>query len=390
MCNVVLRLLLGSSFLILLMFADLAQACSSFMLKSDGRVVVGRNFDWGTDVSGLLIVNKRGIAKRGLPWGEVIGPSNEPMNTPSWVSKYGSVTFTAFAREFPDNGMNEAGLVIEEMTLGRTQYPQSRTKPTLSTQQWMQYQLDNFATVKEVIAHVDDIDPRGAGLHFLVADATGDCATIEFINGKPVIHTGGRLPVPVLTNEPYAETLASLKQYTGFGGRRPIPDSGPGNGGSEARFTEAAYLLKNYPRQTWPDPVHLSFAVLQEIGGLDHGTRRQIVHDITNRRIWFETSTTRTRRYVDLNTFDFSPQTPVLVLDLDAKLSGNVSDAFTEYDADEHREIVREIFRVLVTNPDTTQIISNELIKAGATLDEWIDTLATYPDSTHPSHAQSP
>ena len=37
-----------------------------------------------------------------------------------------------------------------------------------------------------------------AGLHYLVSDSTGKCASIEFLKGKMVCHTGWTMPVKVL------------------------------------------------------------------------------------------------------------------------------------------------------------------------------------------------
>lgn len=36
--------------------------------------------------------------------------------------------------------------------------------------------------------------------HWLVCDSTGQCATVEFLKGKTVYHTGDELPVKALTN----------------------------------------------------------------------------------------------------------------------------------------------------------------------------------------------
>ena len=72
--------------------------------------------------------------------------------TISWVSKYGSITFNQYGKEFPTGGMNEKGLVVELMWLDETRYPEPDQRGVLNVLQWIQYQLDNSQTIDEVIA----------------------------------------------------------------------------------------------------------------------------------------------------------------------------------------------------------------------------------------------
>ena len=65
--------------------------------------------------------------------------------------------------------------------------------------------------------------PRSDGVHFLVGDSKGNCASIEFIGGKMVCHTGQTMPVKVLANSTYDQSAAVLKLFRGFGGFFPIP-----------------------------------------------------------------------------------------------------------------------------------------------------------------------
>ena len=82
-----------------------------------------------------------------------LGPPHEalpPQEKPaSWVSRYGSVTFNQYGREFPNGGMNEAGLVVELMWLDDTTYPATDGRPALDCLEWIQYQLDTAATLSD-------------------------------------------------------------------------------------------------------------------------------------------------------------------------------------------------------------------------------------------------
>src|SRR5688572_4523016 len=161
---------------------NIASACTTFFLAKNGQLAFGRNYDWLTD-AGMVCTNLRGLSKTSMkmPEGSSI----------TWVSKYGSITFNQYGKEFPMGGMNERGLVIEMMWLDGSQYPKPDKRPALYVLQWIQYQLDNSASVKEVIATNKRIrisSQANPPIHYLVADSYGDAATIEFLNGKMVVH----------------------------------------------------------------------------------------------------------------------------------------------------------------------------------------------------------
>ena len=68
--------------------------------------------------------------------------------------------------------------------------------------------LDNYSTVEEVIASDSLIRIKDYVDHYLICDKNGNCATIEFLEGKMVYHTGANLPVKVLTNNSYERSVA--------------------------------------------------------------------------------------------------------------------------------------------------------------------------------------
>ena len=91
-----------------------AAACTTFMLERGAERVVGKSYDWYMG-QGLVLVNKRGVAKRSLP----VKPGDRPAQ---WQSRHASVTFNQYGREFPAGGMNDAGLVVEIMWLDSSTY----------------------------------------------------------------------------------------------------------------------------------------------------------------------------------------------------------------------------------------------------------------------------
>jgi len=85
----------------------------------------------------------------------------------------------------PMDGINEKGFCISIMALPKQASRQSTGKHVVGTTIIMRMALDRCATVQEAIDLFATYDVRhdataGAGYHYMVADASGDCAVIEF------------------------------------------------------------------------------------------------------------------------------------------------------------------------------------------------------------------
>ena len=329
-----------------------SQSCTTFCLDHGGKPVFGRNYDWIVE-DGLVIINKRGVTKtaRSHPQDKLL----------TWTSKYGSATFNQYGREFPMGGMNEAGLVVETMMLDETEYPEPDSRPAIQMLQWIQYQLDNFSTIEEVIASDSQIRIRGSGgpgCHFLVCDRTGNSATIEFIGRKLVYLTKERMPVKTLTNSTYADSISFWKKD-----KIPQPDKHR----SVERFIRAANMVKNYDPKTTKTPIDYAFNILSSVAHSSF-TQWSIVYDIADLSIYFRTLENQRVRYFSLKSFDFSCATPVKVLDVNADLSGDIAIKFIDYTYQNNRNLIKDAFR-------KTGFLSH-------TPDYVLDMRSRYPEST--------
>ena len=194
--------------IVVLLFSQLsrnAEACTTFCLFHGKGLIFGRNYDFPIGY-GMVVINKQNVSKSAMAdAGELAA---------QWTSKYGSVTFNQFGRDLPTGGMNEMGLIVELSQLDATRYPTADKRPVLGSLEWIQYQLDNAATVQEVIQRANEVRIRShVGIHFLIADGKGEAASVEFLNGKLVQHSGGKMPVLALANSTYEESLAYLKAF---------------------------------------------------------------------------------------------------------------------------------------------------------------------------------
>jgi len=327
--------------LILIIFIVVAmplqgQACTTFFLDHDGSKVFGKNYDWHLG-HGLIIINQHGVKKTAMA-----GMGHDSVKHTQWTSKYGSLTFNQYGREMPTGGMNEAGLVVHLMMLSQTQYPEPDARNPIKDLQWIQYQLDNFSSVKQVIEHESKIrilNNEVPGLHFLIADKTGNSATIEWLNGKFVCHTDETMPVKALTNSTYKDSLKYLQRHKGFGGTMKIDSSSM----SLDRFVRTAEMLKSYPSQPEKPLVEYAFDILKNVS--DESTKWSIVYDLEKLTIYFKTSLNKNIRSVDLPKFDMSCSAPIKVINLDSKLSGDISDSFINYTRQMNQKMINIAFK---------------------------------------------
>ena len=352
-------LLLSASILCICLITQPSQACTTFCLDKGDQLVVGKNYDWYIG-DGLVIVNKQNVSKTAMP---ISAEDGQPA---TWTSKYGSVTFNMYGREFPMEGINEAGLVVQILMLAETEYPAPDSRPYIGLVQWLQYQLDNFSTIEEVIASDSQlriqIRENGQPIHYLISDSMGNCAIIEFIGGKMVYYTNETMPVKTLTNSTYEKSVEFMYQHMGWGGDLPIPQGES----SLDRFVRAADMVRNYDMGTSASAVDYAFDTLESVAQSREvsATQWSIVYDIQNLRIYFCTLENKQIRYINLSSFNFSCKTPVKVLDINDDLSGDVENSFIDYTYEINRDLIEKSYNLY----DFT--------------DEILDYIAHYPEST--------
>jgi len=85
----------------------------------------------------------------------------DPALAVKWASRYMSVTFTESGREFPWEGLNEAGLSVNIMNLAGSSFPPpSNPRLVINTVQWVQYILDTSSNVDEATLKALDTGVR--------------------------------------------------------------------------------------------------------------------------------------------------------------------------------------------------------------------------------------
>jgi choloylglycine hydrolase len=317
----------SASLLVLVLAGAPAGACTAFLLRHPAGPVMAANFDWDV-AAGMAVVNPRGLAKTALV--------DEGLTPVRWTSRYGSVTVNQYGREFPIGGMNEAGLAMEVLGLADAVYSEPGDRRSIGALQWVQYCLDSFRTVGDVVASASELAISSpAPLHFLACDPSANCAIIEFLDGKLVARSERTLPLPVLTNNTYSESLEYLNRTLGYGGE-PIEPAGTG---SLARFARAAGGTHLARSKGGDDPVGDALAILDDVAQPKR-TQWSMVYELQSGRLHVRTASNPNLRSIELAGLDLDCTAEPLVLDLASDGQGDVTSALVPYSTAANRELI--------------------------------------------------
>ncbi len=298
---------------VLFFFSVKGFTCTTFVLKNDSSLLFGRNLDWVSE-DGIIVVNKRGIQKEAL-----IFPPEKPAK---WISKYGSVTFNQFGKEFPFGGINEKGLVVELMLVDGN-YPALQGKSAVNELQWVQYQLDNSKSIREVIESTQKIGIQQINqhLHFLICDSIGNSVVIEFSIEGILTYKGTDLPTPVLENDLY---LKSVNKHSK---------------NQTCRFSTALKMVNSFETQNNSKAIEYSFNILNKV---KISGSWSIVYDIKNMEINFKTTNNQKIRKVRIRNFNFSCKESSLIYNIKNNDYGIITSLFSRYTEKVNNEIFKE------------------------------------------------
>lgn len=198
-------------------FVPPAQACTGILLKAtDGTVVRGRTMEFGVDTGSNVILVPRGYQRTGT------APEGKPGK--SWTVKYASVGANALDLPLLVDGLNEKGLSIGLFYFPNTAdyqpYQPDDAAKTIAPWELGSYILDNFATLDEVRAGVQDVVVPAVTfakwnmvlpVHYVVTDPSGASLVVEYVDGELKLHDN---PLGVLTNTPAFDWhIANLNNY---------------------------------------------------------------------------------------------------------------------------------------------------------------------------------
>ena len=268
--------------LISIFIYQISIACSAFYFNGENKIFA-KNFDWGFG-QGYLIKNIRGQQKYAYGF--------RGNNVAGWTSKFGSITFNQNGKEFPYGGINEKGLVVEQLWLGNTEYQENNNK-TISELEWIQYQLDNYEKVDEVIENINSLTIKPiARIHYFLADKNGVSAVIDFVNGDVKIDRK-QDKFQVITNE----TSEDSKKYYDF--NKDI------NPNSRSHFDRYCILRNNLNVENLSISESFKKLNLVKEDEPNYKSYWSIVYDINKLEFYFKSVDNSEIKKVSLKDFSF-------------------------------------------------------------------------------------
>jgi choloylglycine hydrolase len=237
--------------------------CLAFRLTArDGAVIAGWSMEFGIDLQSDVIVVSRGQ--------QLTGTAPSGRQGLSWGTKYAWIAANAFGLPVATDGFNQAGLSFGTLYFaGFADYqpvPAGQEQRAMGSWEFGGWVLSNFANVAEVRAALDSVlvantvQPQFGfvpPLHFILHDASGDCAVIEHTKGQRIVFDN---PLTLMTNDPTFDWhLMNLRNYINLSvnNRQPLDIAGlvlaplsegtgllglPGDWTSPSRFVRATAL----------------------------------------------------------------------------------------------------------------------------------------------------
>ena len=215
--------------------------CTSFQAaKADGEGFwYGRNYDYFKNPTMVTVSHPReGYASIAVSDMSHFGYSLEKLPD-SFAGKFSCLA----AIYAPVDGINEKGLCTSIMALPKQAARQDNGNHKVGTTIIMRLWLDRCSTVQEALDLAATLDIRhdatvGSGYHYMIADANGDCAVLEFDKEdgwkSMIVRKADGEKSMLVTNH-----LLSPKYYT------TTPDEAVGNPHSKSWWryeTASAYL----------------------------------------------------------------------------------------------------------------------------------------------------
>lgn len=318
---------IAAALLLCVIAAADAFACSRVVYLGDAPqsyVLVGRTLDWRTPIPTNLYVYPRGMERQSMSDGPML----------RWTSRYASVLAVGYDGGVTE-GMNEKGLVMNGLFCKEAVYPVAdstdNVTPVMSLSVLVSYFLDNFATVDEAEAWLNDNEFAIAGksfdegtstlLHWAITDRTGMTLLLEYDGGKLTLFKGRDLQV--LTNDPLFTQMQSIEKYwQGVGGTNMLP----GTVKSADRFVRASFFVNHVPTNV---DYHSAWGSISSIMGtvsVPYGyelpgepnvssTQWRSIADLGGLKYYLKFADSTSDFWIDLEKLLLNPGDPVLKLD---------------------------------------------------------------------------
>ena len=344
--------------------------CSIIIFGDANKKYLAENYDYTLD-HGLVAINVKGTHKS--------TPQQGNRDSLNWMVKYGSITFNQFSLELPVSGMNDVGLTVTLLWHEEGDFGNDSQAYYLNPLQWIQYQLDNFQNVSEVLEGLKKVRPeRGPiPLHFAVLDAMGNSLLIEFIKGKTVLHKN--TDYPIMTNNSYATCLVAAQKAFSEKALMKTDSIGRFNHLYQQALTldkqpssKTGFNLLDSVSQTPDTDKNFPWGSEQNTQTI---TAWSIVFDPVDQSIFLKTHKNTAIRQFDLKVINFEAESHYRVMDIHEGGAGFATNFFSPYTKEKNRQLLQLSAPAL----GIPEAVVNDLVDA-------VDNLYThrYMSNNHP------
>ncbi len=160
--------------------------CSSVVLRTPGGVLFGRNFDWKHDACLIVKVHRDGgVASLAVIDLHYLNLDRDDLETTSLWRRIPLL----FAPYYLQDGMNDRGVAVADMSVGDVKAPFDPGKPDILHATAMRLILDYAKSTDEAVDLLRQYNVHFGETtgHLLIADAAGGSAVVEFIDGQIVV-----------------------------------------------------------------------------------------------------------------------------------------------------------------------------------------------------------
>lgn len=177
--------------------------CSLYAsFKDDENMLYGRNFDWGYSPALLLYTDPPfGFASASMVDISYLGYRQDNVMGLDQANLEDRLALLA-SPSIPFDGINEKGLVVAMAAIPGSNPIRDNTKPTLDSLGIIRVLLDHASNVAEAVAFFQSHNIHfgvGPSLHYLIADASGQAALVEYYHSEVYI-TYNQNPWHLATN----------------------------------------------------------------------------------------------------------------------------------------------------------------------------------------------
>ena len=162
---------------------EMNYSCTCFTAFGGEQRLFGRNYDWSNRASYFIVFANPPNAYSSISTVDLYFfnyDHNQPPNSEVNLNTVRTLPY------YPFDGINEKGVAVGMNALDQAEAPYDPSKITIGELQLIRLVLDYAASTEEAISLIQQYNIRmeNPPIHYLIADASGHSAVIEYINGE--------------------------------------------------------------------------------------------------------------------------------------------------------------------------------------------------------------